>query len=83
MATITLKNVPDELYQRLKEEAARNRRSLNQEVITRLAGSAVAPGGSPRTETTLQLVRRLRPSLPPEKQATLDEIDRWKREGRE
>lgn len=33
MATLTLKNVPDDLHQRLKERAARNGRSLNREAI--------------------------------------------------
>ena len=33
MATITLKNVPDDLHRRLKERAARNGRSLNREAI--------------------------------------------------
>jgi antitoxin FitA len=33
MATMTLKNVPDELYARLKETAARRRRSMNSEAI--------------------------------------------------
>lgn len=40
MATLTLKNVPDELYQRLKEQAARHRRSLNQEAIAQLQAGA-------------------------------------------
>lgn len=33
MATITLKNIPDELVQALKQSAERNRRSLNSEII--------------------------------------------------
>lgn len=33
MATMTLKNIPDSLYQRLKEAAARHRRSINSEAI--------------------------------------------------
>lgn len=33
MATMTLKQVPEELYQRLKARAARHRRSLNAEAI--------------------------------------------------
>lgn len=37
MATLTLRNVPDELYAALKESAKRNRRSLNQEAIAELA----------------------------------------------
>ncbi|MBI4540132.1 MAG: Arc family DNA-binding protein [Gemmatimonadetes bacterium] len=33
MATITIKNVPEELYERLKRDALRNRRSMNREAI--------------------------------------------------
>jgi len=33
MATITIKSVPDELYERLKKSAAAHRRSINSEVI--------------------------------------------------
>ena len=33
MATITIKNIPDDLYEQLKETAAANRRSINSEVI--------------------------------------------------
>jgi len=33
MKTITLKNIPPELYEQLKETAAAHRRSINREVI--------------------------------------------------
>ena len=33
MATITLKNVPPELHERLKASAERNRRSMNSEAL--------------------------------------------------
>ncbi len=33
MATLTLKNVPEKLHKRLKENAALHRRSLNSEAI--------------------------------------------------
>ena len=33
MATVTVKNIPDELYARLKSVAAMNRRSINSEII--------------------------------------------------
>ncbi len=36
MATITLKNVPPELLQQLKDRAAAHRRSMNSELLTRL-----------------------------------------------
>lgn len=43
MATLTLKNVPDGLYQRLRGAAAKNRRSLNQEAILRLDEALAEP----------------------------------------
>ena len=33
MATVTVKNIPDELYERLKSVAETNRRSINSEII--------------------------------------------------
>ena len=39
MATLTLKNVPEDLVEQLKDEAKQNRRSLNQEAIFRLERS--------------------------------------------
>lgn len=33
MATLTIKRLPDELHERLKKRAERNRRSMNNEVI--------------------------------------------------
>ncbi|MGH8646351.1 MAG: FitA-like ribbon-helix-helix domain-containing protein, partial [Gammaproteobacteria bacterium] len=34
MKSLTLKNIPDLLYVRIKKQAAEHHRSLNQEVIT-------------------------------------------------
>lgn len=36
MTTITIKNVPGDLYEQLKKSAERHRRSLNSEAIVRL-----------------------------------------------
>jgi len=33
MATVTVENIPDELYERLKASARANRRSINSEII--------------------------------------------------
>ena len=33
MPTLTVKNIPDELYERLKRSAAEHRRSLNSEIL--------------------------------------------------
>ena len=55
---LTLKNIPEPLYRRLKEIAARNRRSLNREVIHRLERSI---GAAPvETETFLARARAVR-----------------------
>ena len=39
MATLTLKNVPDDLHRRLKARAEQNHRSLNREAIRCLEAS--------------------------------------------
>ena len=51
MATLTLKNVPEELVERLKRQAAEHRRSLNQEAIAQLA---TAVKGRPVTPEELR-----------------------------
>lgn len=48
MATLTLRNVPDDLVARLKERAKGHRRSLNSETIAALElADAAAGGGTP------------------------------------
>jgi antitoxin VapB len=49
MATLVLRNVPDDLYQRLKETAAAHHRSMHQEAIVVLKGALVRePGVTPK-----------------------------------
>ncbi len=42
MRTLTIKNIPDAIYRRLKRQAVQHHRSLNQEVITCLERSTVS-----------------------------------------
>lgn len=58
VSTITLKNIPDELYQQLKESAARHRRSVNSEIIYWLERVVGAP--TVDVEATLGRARQLR-----------------------
>jgi plasmid stability protein len=58
MATLTLRNVPEPVYERLKKFAERNRRSLNSEVLTRLEQSV--GGAVPDVEAEIARVERLR-----------------------
>ena len=58
MATLTLKNIPDDLHRQLKEQAARNRRSLNSEAIHCLEQALAAVPTDP--DTYLARIRPLR-----------------------
>lgn len=61
MADLTIRGVPETVYEALKDEAERNRRSLNQEVVHRLEASVRAPTVDPEAE--LERVRALRGRL--------------------
>lgn len=79
MPTITLKNIPEPLYERLKQAAETHRRSLNSEVLVVLE-SVLAPGRYDVSEL-LEAARTVR-----EKTAhyhlTDQELDAAKRSGR-
>lgn len=77
--TLTLKNIPDDVYERLKRSAKANRRSLNSEAIVRLE-AALVPGKVPPDER-LARARALRAALPQGKFRARD-IDTLKRQGR-
>ncbi|MCC6606463.1 MAG: Arc family DNA-binding protein [Anaerolineae bacterium] len=78
MATVTLKNVPDELYEKIKTSAAVNRRSVNQEVIFLIEQALAANAAG--TEATLAEVRLLREKLGI--YVTEEEVTQAKNEGR-
>lgn len=58
MATLTIKNLPDDLYEQLKQSASQHRRSINGEVIVRLEGSLLMPKVD--VAKTLGRIRKLR-----------------------
>ena len=79
MATLTIKSIPDKLYDRLKEKAAAEHRSINSEVIVCLERALVTTQRDP--EAVLRRVRELRNSL--RVPLLTDEfLDEAKREGR-
>jgi len=77
--TLTLKSIPDEIYERLKASAAKHRRSLNSEAIVCLE-SVLLPGRLDPSER-LARARALRATLPTAIFQAHD-IDAFKREGR-
>jgi plasmid stability protein len=65
MPTITLKNIPDELYARLKESAADHRRSLNSEILVRLEQAILSTRIDPDAFLAKADARRRQLALPP------------------
>lgn len=78
-ATITVKNIPADLYARLKQSASRNRRSINSEVIA-LIEKTLTPQKI-NLQEFLVSARALREKTQ-RYNLTQDFIDRTKREGR-
>lgn len=76
---LTLKGVPDEIYERLKQIARVNHRSLNSEIIAVLESQVLPRRVS--AQEHLAAIRAARARLKP---ADFDheDIDRIKREGR-
>ena len=77
MATLTLKNIPDELHALLKKSAERNRRSLNSEILIRLESAFTAPVVDVR-----KLARELKAFTDAQPMQDHTLIDRFKRQGR-
>lgn len=79
MATITVKNIPDDLYELLKQSARAHRRSINSEIITCIERAVRSRAFNP--DETLASARALR-----EKTAdyviTNDQFTEAKRAGR-
>jgi len=79
MANVTVKNIPDDLYARLKVAAAKNRRSINSEIIVCIEENLMyrrVPA-----EQVLDRARRIRSAMRPT-EMTIEQIDNSRREGR-
>jgi plasmid stability protein len=64
MATLYVRNVPEEVYEGLRERARRNGRSLNGEALEILARAARRTGATPITDRLAEIARRI--NLPPD-----------------
>lgn len=78
MATLTLKNIPEELHARLKESAEKNRRSLNSEILIRLESAFAAP-----VVDLGRHLRELKAFTDAQPMTDYRKVDRYKRQGRE
>ncbi len=77
MLNLTLKNIPRELHARLRESAARNRRSLNSEILARLESEFAAP-----TVDARRHARALRAFVGRLPRVDHARVARYKRQGR-
>ena len=81
MATLTIKNLPDEIYATLTKTAKRNRRSINGEAIVRLEQGLLAV--EPDMDETIARIRRHRETMKDKGIWLTDEmLDLAKNEGR-
>ncbi len=80
MVTLTLKGIPDDLYEKLKEVARANNRSINGEVIFAIKRAVLAQPIN--VEEILERTRRIR-ELTAHYVVTDEELTRFKKEGRE
>jgi len=79
MPTLTLKNIPDDLYAQLKEHARMNRRSINSEIIVCI--EKTLRSRRVNAETVLTKARNLREATS-EYIITDEEFDQAKTMGR-
>ena len=80
MPTITLKNIPEALYERLKYFAKLRHRSLNSEIIYNLEKSVGL--GEEDPEELLKQISALRERIGKKGQLTPEEIEKAINEGR-
>lgn len=78
MANLTIKNLPDDVHQKLKQQAAEHQRSLNSEVIFCLK-QAIQPTRRSAEEIIAE-ARRLKQGI--KGSLTIEEIDAAINEGR-
>ena len=79
MATLTIKNIPLEVYDRLKRRAKANRRSINQEVIAVIEQALQTP--SIDVDATMERTQKIR-ELTARYRLRDEELEQWKNEGR-
>ena len=80
MVTLTLKNIPPEIYERIKIQAKNNHRSINGEILSILEQAISIPPID--VKATLERTRKLR-EMTADYIITAGEIEKLINEGRE
>ncbi len=80
MVTITIKNIPEQVYEPIKAQAKVNHRSINGEILSILDQAVALPPID--VQATLERARKVR-ELTAKYTVTADEIEKMINEGRE
>jgi plasmid stability protein len=64
MATLYVENIPEDLYDSLRERARRHRKSIAAEILSLLEQNVVTPAELKSRELFLRQVKRLRSRAP-------------------
>ena len=80
MPNITVRNIPEDIYEKIKQNAIANKRSINSEILYGLEQNYSK--SQPDKTTILQNVRQLRAKTKGKIYLTEAEINRAKSEGR-
>ena len=80
MVTVTIKNIPEQIYERIKAQDKSNHRSINGEILSILEQAMSLPPID--VKTTLERARKVR-ELTANYVVTADEIEKMINEGRE
>jgi len=80
MVTVTIKNIPEQIYERIKTQAKSNHRSINGEILSILEQATSLPAID--VKATLERARKVR-ELTASYVVTADEIEKMINEGRE
>jgi antitoxin FitA len=80
MVTVTIKNIPEQVYERIKAQAKNNHRSINGEILSILEQAISLPPID--VQATLERARKVR-ELTANYTVTADEIEKMINEGRE
>jgi plasmid stability protein len=80
MVTVTIKNVPEKIYERIKAQAKANHRSINGEILSILEQAVSLPPID--VQATLERARKVR-EWTATYTVTADEIEKMINEGRE
>lgn len=63
MSTLVIKNFPEELHARLKQQAQRHHRSVTKEVVSLIEAGLSVPPQTPKLSPPLKLKSGYRPTI--------------------